>query len=62
MGHVVNLHRVRKKKVRAAKEAKAAENRLVHGRPKGDRERDRATKEKMRLVHEGHRIDKGEQG
>jgi hypothetical protein len=34
---VVNLNRFRKDKKRAAKEQRAAENRILHGRSKSDR-------------------------
>ena len=58
MGEIVNLNRARKDRAKAAKTAKAATNRVAHGRTKAERmaaerERDRASN-----LLEGHRRDK----
>jgi hypothetical protein len=37
MGDIVNLHRVRKQATRKQRAAKAAENRVAHGRSKAER-------------------------
>jgi hypothetical protein len=37
MSDIVNLHRVRKQATRTKQAAKAAENRVVHGRSKAER-------------------------
>lgn len=60
MGEIVNLNRARKDRAKATKTARAATNRVAHGRTKAERslaekERDRASN-----LLEGHRREKDE--
>jgi hypothetical protein len=57
MADVINLRLVRKAKNRIEREARAAENRRKHGRPRDERQKSEA---EMRLADrrlEGHRLD-----
>ena len=54
MAEIVNLRMARKRKARAGREAEAAENRVLHGRSKAEKERDRANGEKDRNFIDGH--------
>jgi hypothetical protein len=60
MGHLVNLRTARKQAKRRQAEQDAARNRLVHGRPKGDRMRQRAESDKAQRDLEQHRIERGD--
>ena len=55
-GEIVNLRKARKARDRAAREARAAENRIAFGRPRAERDalHARAELETRRL--EGHRL------
>lgn len=65
---IVNLRRARKAKARADKEREAAQNRVTHGRSKGERRLTEAQAEREQRAHEGHRRpgsghgDDGERG
>lgn len=61
MSEIVNLRIARKRARRQQAEQTAAENRLVHGRPKDERELQRARDDKARKSLEQHRIDKGDE-
>jgi hypothetical protein len=41
MAEIVNLRRVKKQRAAAAEEARAQQNRVLHGRTKGEKLRDR---------------------
>lgn len=56
MGEIVNLRRARKEKARTARADKAAENRLLHGTPKGVRDLTKARSEKADRRLEAHRL------
>jgi hypothetical protein len=60
MGELVNLRTERKRAARRQKEARAAENRLIHGRSKTDRQLDAARNEKAATDFGQHRIDTGD--
>ena len=57
MADVVNLNKARKAAARRQEEARAAENRLVHGRSKAQRTLEKAREDKARRELEGHRIE-----
>ena len=57
---IVNLRKARKVKERAEKERLAAENRVVHGRSKADRERDADAKARVRRELDGARREPGD--
>lgn len=59
MADIVNLRTVRKHKARSDKERAAEQNRMLHGRTKAERERDRQAAEKARTFIEGHRLERG---
>ena len=54
MAEIVNLRMARKRKARAEREAHASETRALHGRPKAEKQRDRAAEEKNRNFVDGH--------
>jgi hypothetical protein len=62
MSNVVNLRMVRKRKVRAQKEQAASESRVLHGRPKADRQRERIEAERASGFIEGHRREPTDRG
>jgi Domain of unknown function (DUF4169) len=57
MGDVIYLRQARKQKARAAKEQSAEQNRLLSGRSKAEKLRDRQSAERSNLYLEGHRRD-----
>jgi hypothetical protein len=57
MGEIVNLHKTRKGAARRRDAARAAENRLVHGRSKAERKLEEARAEKARRELDAHRIE-----
>jgi hypothetical protein len=58
VAEIVNLRMARKRKARAEREAHASEQRALHGRPKAEKQRDRAAEEKSRAFVDGHFRDK----
>lgn len=59
---IVNLRQARKAKARADKERQAAQNRVLHGRNKGQRHEDAADKERIRRELDGAKRDDGRDG
>lgn len=57
MAEIVNLRRERKRAARAAAAEKAAENRIVHGLGKAEREAEAARRELAERQLEGHKRD-----
>ena len=55
MGDVVNLRQVRKARDKTEKEAKAAENRIRHGRTGAQKAADRLVREKREALLDGVR-------
>jgi Domain of unknown function (DUF4169) len=55
MSGIVNLRQARKQKARSAKEREAEQNRLLHGRTKAEKLRDRRAAEKSNSFLDGHR-------
>jgi hypothetical protein len=60
MAEIINLRQARKRKERAAKEAKAEANRVAFGRTKGERQQTDAERDLARRRLDGHRRDDGE--
>ena len=58
MGEIVNLRRVKKRKVLQAAEVAAAENRIRHGRTGAQKTNDRRAAERLAQLVEGARRDK----
>ncbi len=56
MGDVINLNQYRKAKARAEKERLAAENRVRHGRTRGERKATKAEQEREAAELEGKRL------
>jgi len=61
MAEVVNLRQARKRAERQKKDARAQENRLLHGEPKSIRDRKQAEEEKAVRDLDAHRITTEEQ-
>lgn len=57
MAEVVNLRQFRKARARAEKEARAEENRIRHGRTKGEKLRDQSGAEKAERDLDGKQRD-----
>jgi hypothetical protein len=57
MAEIVNLRRVKKQRATEARQAAAAENRVLHGRTKGEKLRDRLEQERTARRAEQARID-----
>ena len=57
MAEIINLRRARKRKERAEKEARAADNRLAFGRSKGERTLSDARKDLAERRLDGHKRD-----
>ncbi|MDE1147407.1 MAG: DUF4169 family protein [Azospirillaceae bacterium] len=57
MGDVVNLNRFRKQKAKEEREAKAAENRVVHGRTKAERTADQTRQDRQTADIDGKRLE-----
>jgi hypothetical protein len=57
MAEIVNLRAVRKARERAAKAAKASENRVAFGRTKAERDEEKAKAGLAERRHESHRLD-----
>jgi|LNFM01.1.fsa_nt_gb hypothetical protein len=57
---IVNLRKARKVKDRAEKDRRAAENRVLHGRSKADREREAVDKARIRRELDGAKREPGD--
>ncbi|MEH3118971.1 MAG: DUF4169 family protein [Methylorubrum populi] len=57
MAEIINLRQVRKDREKAAKQVKAAENRILFGRPKKARTLAETRKAREQSRHEGHRLN-----
>ncbi|MGH6760035.1 MAG: DUF4169 family protein [Phyllobacterium sp.] len=58
MNNVVNLRQFRKRKAREEREQSAAENRVLHGRTKADKEFQRRTQEKAAQFLDQSRLER----
>ncbi|MEA1676832.1 DUF4169 family protein [Nitrospirillum sp. BR 11163] len=56
MGDVVNLNRFRKQKAKEERAAKAAENRVVHGRTKAERTVDQQRQDRQEADMAGKKL------
>ncbi|MRI55587.1 DUF4169 family protein [Methylobacterium sp. DB1607] len=56
MAEIINLRQVRKDREKAAKQAKAVENRVLFGRPKKAKTLAETRKAMEQARHEGHRL------
>ncbi|MEP9396232.1 DUF4169 family protein [Mesorhizobium sp. KR2-14] len=59
MAEIVNLRQARKNKARAEKERAAEQNRILHGRTKVEKTRDRQTADTAERFLDGHRRERG---
>lgn len=57
MAEIVNLRLARKQKARAEKETAAAQNRILHGRTKAEKQRSAIEKERAERHIDGHKRD-----
>ena len=57
MAEIVNLRRVKKQRAAAEREAEAQRNRVLHGRTKGEKARDRLEAERAARQADGARLD-----
>jgi hypothetical protein len=57
MSEIVNLKRARKAQARASAEAKAAQNRVTHGRTRLEKELAKAEQDSARRKLDGHKRD-----
>ncbi|HLN11059.1 MAG TPA: DUF4169 family protein [Xanthobacteraceae bacterium] len=57
MGELVNINKVRKQVATRRAAARAAENRLIHGRSKAEKAREEARASEVRRDLDGHRIE-----
>jgi hypothetical protein len=57
MAEIVNLRRVKKQRTAEAREAEAAQNRILHGRTKGEKLRDRLEQEQATRRTEQAKLD-----
>lgn len=55
MAEIVNLNRARKAKARTDKQARAASNRVRHGRTRAEKAKDSAEKDRLRNMLDGAR-------
>ena len=62
MGDIVNLRTARKRRDRDEKTRLADENRVRHGRTKGEKQRDQAEAGRLGAHVEAHRRDPGKAG
>jgi hypothetical protein len=58
MGELVNINKIRKQVAQRQAAARAAENRLMHGRTRVEKMREEAMAAKARRDLEGHRTSK----
>jgi hypothetical protein len=57
MAEIVNLRTARKRRARQDKEQVAAENRVLHGRPKTERRASDAARRDTARALDGHKLD-----
>ncbi len=57
MAEIVNLRRVKKQRTAEIREAEAAQNRILHGRTKGEKLRDRLEQEQAMRRAEQAKLD-----
>ena len=57
MAEIVNLRRVKKRREAVAEAAEAQQNRVLHGRTKGEKARDRLAQEQVAKRADNARLD-----
>lgn len=57
MGEIVNLRTARKAKARAVADAKAAQNRALHGRTAAEKKRDGIEADRLAKIVDGAKLD-----
>lgn len=57
MAEIINLRQARKAKTRSVKDAKAAENRRLHGRNKQEKQQSRNEASKLEQHLDGHKLN-----
>jgi hypothetical protein len=57
MAEIINLRQARKAKARSEEDAKAAENRRLHGRSKQEKQQSRNEASKLKLHLDGHKLN-----
>jgi len=57
MAEIVNLRRVKKARAAVAQDAEAQQNRVLHGRTKGEKARDRLAQEQVAKRADNARLD-----
>ena len=62
MAEIVNLSRVKKQRAAAAQDAEAQQNRVRHGRTKGEKLRDRLEQQQVEARTANARLDTEENG
>lgn len=62
MADVVNLRQFKKRKARAEHDAAAEQNRLLHGRTKADKQRDRLEANNATRFIDAHRRERSDSG
>ncbi len=60
MGELVNLRKVRKLAKKRDEDARAAANRIAHGRPKAERDLQAKRTSKLSQHLDGHKIETGD--
>jgi hypothetical protein len=60
MGELVNINKARKQVATRRAAARAAENRLIHGRTKAEKAREEAHASKVRRDLDAHRVEPGD--
>ncbi|ODT50011.1 MAG: hypothetical protein BGO80_05655 [Devosia sp. 63-57] len=55
MADIINLRQVRKQKARSDKENVAAQNRVLHGRTKAEKQREATERQRAERLIDGHK-------
>ena len=61
MAEIVNLNKLRKARARAEDDSRAEANRIKYGRTKAEKENDRRAAERRALLHQGKKLETGEE-
>jgi septal ring factor EnvC (AmiA/AmiB activator) len=61
MAEIINLSRVRKQRAAQARKAEAEQNRILHGRTRAEKQRDRLEQDRAARQAENARLDKPEE-
>ena len=61
MAEIINLSRVRKQRAAQARKAEAEQHRILHGRTRAEKQRDRLEQDRAARQAENARLDKPEE-